>query len=186
MCNNNRRIEFALFRSWCLILYGSADPVQHSDDELTQFSSSSSSPPYNNNTIYRIKSQNYKNKQQQSQKITTASTQSTVPSTSSRKNGKQKNKNGKNNQRLLSSTTTTTSRPLSYSTVMLNGLQRVRVENLIRLNRLSHQQRHRSHVHDQLRSFQIRRVITISNHPRNSIRNIRIFMRNLPAKHRSK
>lgn len=46
-----------------------------------------------------------------------------MPSTSSRKNGKQKNKNGKNNQRVLSSTTTTTSRPLSYSTVMLNGTQ---------------------------------------------------------------
>jgi hypothetical protein len=115
VCNINW-IEFALFRSWCLILYGSAAPPQH--DDIRQ----SSSSPYNNNTIYRIKSQNNRKQQQQSQKSTT------IPSTftSTRKNGgggKQKNKNGKNNQRMSSiqtSTTTSTTRPLTYTTAMLN------------------------------------------------------------------
>lgn len=114
---NNRWVEFALFRSWCLILYGSANPAQQNENEFNQFPSSPS-PAYNNNTIYRIKSQNYKNKQQQLQKVTVASTPSSLPSSPPRKSGKQKNKSGKNSQRVASSTT---SRP-SYTTVMLNQL----------------------------------------------------------------
>lgn len=93
-------------------MYGTAAPPQH--DDIRQ----SSSPPYNNNTIYRIKSQNNR-KQQQSQKSTTISTTLTA----TRKNGgggKQKNKNGKNNQRMSSTTTTSTTRPLTYTTAMLN------------------------------------------------------------------
>lgn len=119
MMDYAHRVEFALFRSWCLILYGSASSPQ-GDEEINQFSSSAL-PSFNNNTIYKIKSQNYNNNRkqlQQLQKATTISTQSS----SIRKNGggKQKNKNGKNSQRMSSTTTTTTSRPFTHTTVMLN------------------------------------------------------------------